>query len=82
MTTESRNLTRIVVYWDRQAETEGWAYRLSDDQGDIASGGIFAAGDDLDAAIGEAVRESGLDLDPDMFAREPELEGGFAIWSA
>ncbi len=77
----SSTATKITVYWDVQdSANEGWAYRLSHQSGEIASGAIDA--DDLDAAIEQAIVESGLEITVDAFAKEPNLDGGYAIWTA
>ena len=73
--------TIVKVYWDVQnPAAESWAYDATDGAGLIASGGLEAEGEDLDGAIEEAISELGLELTPDMFAREPNIDGGYAIW--
>ena len=74
-----RVATKITVYWDDiDSNNEGWAYRLTDVDGDIGSGVLDAYRDDMDDAIASAVAIAGLDIDPSEFDRE-ELEG-YAIW--
>lgn len=75
-----RTPTEIRVYWDTQGPSESWAYNASDERGLIDSGSLDAAADDLDDAIAETVSILGLELTPDMFAREPRVDGGYAIW--
>jgi hypothetical protein len=78
----ARTVTKVTVYWDAQdSSNEGWAYRLSDEDGDIESGSLDSISDDLDVAIDEAISISGLDLTADMFAREPHIDGGYAFWN-
>ena len=79
----TRTITDIRVGWDTQdSSNEGWAYWASDDNGLIESGGIDADADDLDGAIEAAISELGLDIRVDAFAREPHIDGGYALWSA
>lgn len=79
----TRTITDLTIYWDSQdPNNEGWAYRASDERGDIASAGIDGvADDDMDGAIAEACRELDLPLTADQFAREPHIDGGYATWS-
>ena len=68
----------ITIYWDTQdPDNQGWAYRTDIDSGPVDG----VADDDLDNAIAETCRHLGMDLTPDQFAREPNQEGGYAIWS-
>jgi hypothetical protein len=77
----TRTATEIKVYWDNQDRyNEGWAYRLIDTDGDIESGAIDAPAEDLDAAIGEAIRIADIDIRVDDFSRESVKEGGYASW--
>jgi len=79
----ARQATEIKVYWDNQDRSnEGWAYRLSDADGDIDSGSLDSDRDDIDGAIDEAVSIAGVEVNADAFAREPNVDGGFAIWTA
>jgi len=79
----ARVATEINVFWDNEdRNNEGWAYRLSDSEGDIDSGRLAANRDDLDGAITAAVAIAGLELYPDAFSREEKTEGGFAYWTA
>ena len=80
----ARVATEINVFWDNEdRNNEGWAYRLSDSEGDIESGWLDAEwGYDLDGAITAAVAIAGLELYPDAFSREEKTEGGFAYWTA
>jgi len=76
-------ITEVKVYWDVQdPNSEAWAYAATSDDGLAASGGLDAEADDIDGAIEEAISELGLDLTPDMFAREPNVDGGYAVWTA
>jgi hypothetical protein len=75
-----RSITRIKIYWDVQdPANEGWAYEVSGDHGTIDSGAIEV--DDLDEAIEEAIRMLDMPLTADQFAREPHVDGGYAVWS-
>lgn len=80
----ARTISGINVYWDSQdPANEGWAYRASDEHGDIDSGSIDGVdSDDLDGAIANACSQLDMDLTADQFAREPHIDGGFAVWSA
>lgn len=82
--TKTRTATDIMVYWDAQdPRNEGWAYRASDADGMIESGAIDDLdGDDLDGAIEDACSQLGVDIRADAFAREPNIDGGYATWSA
>jgi len=76
-----REVTKIKVYWDESDPgNAGYAYELSDDDGSIQSGPLRYA-TSLDYAIGEAIGESGLEVSYFDFAREPNIDGGFATWS-
>lgn len=76
-----RKATEIKVYWDAQDRSnEGWAYRLSDENGDIESGSLDDASD-LNQAIEQAISESGLDLDVCSFGSQPNVDGGYAVWT-
>lgn len=77
----------IKVYWDTtDPNNEGWAYVAytgdGEDQKVAESGGLDADDDDLDGAIDEVCHLLDVDLRADQFAREPNIDGGFAIWSA
>ena len=76
-------IAEVKIYWDTQDQSiEAWAYVATGVNGLVSSGGLPEVGaDDLDGAIEQAVSELGLDLTPDMFAREPNVDGGFAIWT-
>ena len=78
-----RKPTDITVYWDSQdPDNEVWAYRASDDQGDIDSGSIDLVSDsDLDGAVDEACHMLDVDRTHDDFACDPVTEGGYATWS-
>jgi hypothetical protein len=77
-----RSITRIKIYWDVQnPANEGWAYEVSGDHGTIDSGAVDADADDLDGAIDEAIRILDVPLTADQFAREPHIDGGYAVWS-
>ncbi len=80
----TRTITDVTVYWDSQdISNEGWAYRASDADGDIASGGIDdIEDDDLCGAIDAACFELDLDLTHDDFGMEPHIDGGYGTWSA
>ena len=78
--TTTRTATNILIYWDNQdPDNEGWAYRTSDVDGTIESGGLYESGT-LDEAIDEAMCELDIDLTHDDFACEPRVDGGYAIW--
>lgn len=82
MTTSSK-ITEIQVYWDTQdPANEGWAYRwrIDGEQQSAQLDGI--ADNDLDGAIAQACHEIDCDITPDQFAREPNVDGGHAIWSS
>ena len=76
----TRKPTQITVYWDRSDyQNQSWAYRASDDRGDIASGSLEC--NELHEAIDEACSEldmTGIEQD---FALSIQ-EGGYAIWTA
>lgn len=77
-----RSITDITVYWNVQdRDNEGWAYRAGDEHGPIESGACNGA-DDLDEAIADACSQLGIALTPDQFAREPHIDGGYAVWTA
>ena len=80
----TRTITSLTIYWDSQdSSNEGWAYRASDADGDIDSGPIDGVADDnLSGAIDQACHGLGLDLTHDDFSVEPNLEGGYCLWSA
>ena len=77
--TTTRTPNEIMIYWDNQTETEGWAYRASDNQGLIESGAIEDC-DTLEQAIEEALSILGVDVPVSHFAQSKD-EGGFAIWT-
>jgi hypothetical protein len=78
MTTRTPN--EIMIHWDNQTETEGWAYRALDRQGLIDSGAIEDC-DTMDEAIDEACSILGVEIPTSDFA-ESKDEGGFAIWTS
>jgi hypothetical protein len=63
-------------------ENAGWAYRLSDGEGDIDSGPLDDDWADIGEAIEVAIEISGIDISVSDFTQEPYLNGGFAIWTA
>lgn len=75
-----RKPTSITVYWDNQDRgNEGWAYRCSDQDGDIESGALES--ETLEHAIASAcwiLDMTGIEQD---FAIGQE-DGGYAIWTA
>jgi hypothetical protein len=77
------NVLDVRVYWDSQdPANESWAYRVVTVDGRETSDAVDGVpSDDLDGAIDEACRLLDLDLGADAFAREPNLEGGFAIFT-
>ena len=78
--TTRRTPNEIMIYWDNQTETEGWAYRALDCQGLIDSGAIEDC-DAMDEAIDEACSILGVTIPFGDFAKSKE-EGGFAIWTS
>ena len=75
----TRKPTQITVYWDRSDYgNQGWAYRASDDRGDIASGSLDC--NELHEAIDEACSELDMPGIEQDFALSIE-EGGYATWS-
>ncbi|MDA0834643.1 MAG: hypothetical protein O2955_04575 [Planctomycetota bacterium] len=76
-------ITSITIYWDLNTIPQGWAYRTLDDHGHEQGGYIpLIDDDDLDGAIRQACHELDIDLYPHDFAREPNIDGGYAVWSA
>lgn len=59
-----------------------WVYNVTYENG-IVDGGILegVADNDLDAAIGLAMHQLNFDIPVDHFAREPHIDGGFAVWT-
>lgn len=78
--TTTRTPNEIMIYWDNQIETEGWAYRALDCQGLIDSGAIEDC-DTMDEAIDEACSILGVTIPSGHFAKSTD-EGGFAIWTS
>jgi hypothetical protein len=79
----ARKATEIRVYWDAQdVENQGWAYRLIDGQGDIDSGPLEGNWCDLAEAIEDVIAISEIDIAVSDFAQEPNLDGGYAVWTA
>lgn len=75
-------INKIQVFWDRNNEPQSWAYRLWANSEVCEEDGIDTLPDDLDGAIEQAINMTDLDLTPDQFAREPKMDGGYAVWSA
>lgn len=80
--TDTKTYAEIEVFWDSQdPQNEGWAYRATDSDGREESGPLDAAAHDMDDAIREACQFIGANLTPDQFAREPNINGGYAHWT-
>lgn len=78
----TRQPATIKVYWDnRDPRNNGWTWETSDAAGVIASGGIDAGPLTLDSAIDDVIFDLALPLHAHDFAREPKVDGGFAVWT-
>ena len=82
----TRQISKVTIYWDTQDRSnEGWVYRAEyNHDTDCREAGCIdgVADDDIDNAISEACHILDLDMTPDQFAREPKIDGGYAIWMA
>ena len=81
---EGMAYSSIKIYWDSQdMENEGWAWQATDKSGNHSSGEVDVLcplRTTLDDAIEQACWQLGVKLLPHDFAREPNVEGGFARW--
>ena len=78
------NCMSVTIYWDSQdSGNEGWAYRTIDSDGCEESGSVDGVSDDdLCGAIDLACHELDLPLTHDDFGTEPDVDGGYGVWSA
>ena len=68
--------------YGREFDHESWIYFAYGMTGEvIETGELIDSGYELDRAIAEAVCALGLDLTPDQFARQPQVDGGYAVWT-
>lgn len=90
----TKTATSVLVYWDSQDPTnEGWAYRVSADHGDIASGSMDdlggcgdlptdADGSALQDAVVSVAHQHDIEITADDVVCEPNVDGGYARWDA
>lgn len=84
--TTTREITEATIYWDRQGDPEGWAYRLDYSDGHCESGPWEmplpdeADASDLQRAVVALADQWGLTIEADEVVAEPKVEGGYARW--
>lgn len=85
----SDQISRVLVYWDStDPQNEGWAYRVSADHGDIASGALKdqydlptdADGTALQEAVVQVAYAHDLEIETGDVTAEPNVDGGYAEW--
>lgn len=90
--TTTRTINEVRVYWDSQDPTnEGWAYRVDYSDGHRESGSLSDYVDlpmltdsaALSDAVVEVAWQHDLQIDDHgAIACEPNIDGGFAVWTA
>jgi hypothetical protein len=79
---------KITVWWDNQDHAnEGWAYRVlggddDRDEGPLDSLPDNADGTALQDAVVSIAHQHGVTITSDDVVVEPNIDGGFAEWTA